>query len=151
MAKTKKPKYKVCEKCEHYQKSLRKAKRGGFFFKALVSLIVLHGMFCVTQSYMLAWRDHINVVEAVSTATIAQIIAPVIAYALSKTWENTLEKNKLKFSTPLSYLQENKASEDEAASCQQVNDGEEEVADENGLVFLDEFAKHDQEEVIGNG
>lgn len=156
MAKTKKPKYKVCEKCEHYQKSLRKAKRGGFFFKVLTAEVVLFGQGCVAMSYALAWRDHLNVVETLSVAIVSQIIAPVITYAVSKTVENIFEKNKTAFSTPLTALtvekepqtddlppyDENDATDDDTRSDEGVMNG--------GLEFLKEFEPAAEQEA-GNG
>lgn len=82
-------------------KKKQKRQRSGWFFKLLIFLVVLHGMGCVSMSYALAWRDHLNIVETVSSTIISQIIAPVIVYGATKTIENIFEKNKLAFSEPI--------------------------------------------------
>lgn len=98
------PFYSGCRKCNYYKfylASKRKRKIGGRFFKVLVSLVVLHGMICVSMSYALAWMEHTQVVEGVSSTIITEIVAPIIVYGFTKTIENVFEKNKLKFSEPI--------------------------------------------------
>ncbi len=98
------PSYRVCSKCTYYKnylKAKRKKKPGGRFFKWLVSLVVLHGMGCVSMSYVLAWMEHSQVVEGVSSTIITEIVAPIIVYGATKTIENIFEKNRLKFSEPI--------------------------------------------------
>ena len=98
------PSYKVCRECTYYKfylKTKRKKKAGGRFFKWLVSLVVLHGMGCVSMSYVLAWIERTQVVEGVSSTIITEIVAPVIVYGATKTIENIFEKNRLKFSEPI--------------------------------------------------
>ena len=98
------PLYRRCRKCSHYKfylASKRKRKIGGRFFKLLVSLVVLHGMICVSMSYALAWMEHTQVVEGVSSTIITEIVAPIVVYGFTKTIENVFEKNKLKFSEPI--------------------------------------------------
>ena len=98
------PSYRVCSKCTYYKnylKAKRKKKPGGRFFKWLVSLVVLHGMVCVSMSYILAWMEHSQVVEGVSSTIITEIVASIVVYGATKTIENIFEKNRLKFSEPI--------------------------------------------------
>lgn len=88
------------------QGNANKKKKKWNYLKGLVLLIEIHGMFCVTLSYLLAWQDKMNVVEGVSSTIVTEIIAPILIYGVSKTVENIFEKNKLSGSTPISYLQE---------------------------------------------
>lgn len=98
------PIYRKCRKCiyhKNYLKEKRRKKIGGRFFKWLVSLVVLHGMICVSMSYVLAWMEHTQVVEGVSSTIITEIVAPIVVYGATKTIENVFEKNRLKFSEPI--------------------------------------------------
>lgn len=61
----------------------------------------MHGIACVTVSYILAWKDKVNVNESLSSTIVTEIIAPLITYAISKTVENIFEHNHLKFSEPI--------------------------------------------------
>lgn len=74
------------------------------FFKGLILIVELHGLICVTFSYVLAWLDKINVVESLSSTIITEIVAPIIVYGATRLVENIFEKNQLSISTPLSYL-----------------------------------------------
>lgn len=99
------PLYRGCRTCSYYKKHLKvkgNKKAGGRFFKWLIGLVVLHGMICVSMSYVLAWMEHTQVVEGVSSTIITEIVAPIIVYGFTKTVENIFEKNRLKFSEPLS-------------------------------------------------
>lgn len=96
------PLYRECRECRYYKAYLmRKKKPGGRFFKWLVSLVVFHGMGCVSMSYVLAWTEHTQAVEGVSSTIITEIVAPIVVYGATKTIENVFEKNKLKFSEPI--------------------------------------------------
>ncbi len=98
------PMYRGCRKCSYYKfysESKNKKKAGGRFFKLMVSLVILHGMTCVSMSYVLAWMEHTQVVEGVSSTIITEIVAPIIVYGATKTIENIFEKNRLKFSEPI--------------------------------------------------
>lgn len=98
------PVYRGCMKCSYYKSYLllkNRKKPGGRFFKWLISLVVLHGMACVSMSYALAWMEHTQVVEGVSSTIITEIVAPIVVYGATKTIENIFEKNKLKFSEPI--------------------------------------------------
>ena len=86
------------------------------FPKLLVTLIVLHGLICVTASYVLAFLNYTEIVENLSITIIGEIVAPTVSYIISNVFTNIFEKNKLSFSTPLSYLsQENLDSDIENA------------------------------------
>ena len=67
-----------CRKCRYFKRVVKKKKAGGLFFKALVGLVVGHGMVCVSMSYALAWMEHTQVVEGVSSTIITEIVATVI-------------------------------------------------------------------------
>lgn len=96
---------KPCYKCsyfrEHMKLRAKKKKKSGFFFKLLIFMVVIHGMICVSMSYALAWMDHMQVVEGVSTTIVTEIIAPIIVYGFTKTVENIFQKNELSFSKPI--------------------------------------------------
>lgn len=88
-------------------------KKAGRFFKWLTGIVVSHGMICVSMSYILAWTEHTQVVEAVSTTIVTEIIAPIIVYGTTKTIENIFQKNRLSFSVPLEAENNEKTEESE--------------------------------------
>lgn len=94
-------KYGSCRQCEYYIAASKPNKGKGNFFKILVSVVVLHGMICVSMSYILAWLERTQVVEGVSSTIIAEMIAPIFVYGFTKTIENIFEKNRLAFSEPI--------------------------------------------------
>lgn len=67
-------------------------------------------MICVSMSYALAWQEHTQVVEGVSSTIITEIVAPVIVYGFTKTIENIFQKNELAFSRPVSLERETEKS-----------------------------------------
>lgn len=71
------------------------------YLKGLVFLIELHGITCVTISYVLAWQDKVSTNETLSSTIVTEIVAPLITYAISKTVENIFEHNHLRFSEPI--------------------------------------------------
>lgn len=71
------------------------------YLKGLVFLIELHGITCVTISYVLAWQDKVSTNESLSATIVTEIVAPLITYAISKTVENIFEHNHLRFSEPI--------------------------------------------------
>lgn len=83
------------------KKKRSRKKLAGLFWKVLIAVVVVHGMSCVTMSYILAFMYRDQVVETVSATIVTEIIAPVIAGLLSKTLENIFEKNELSFSKPI--------------------------------------------------
>lgn len=96
-------------RCKNYMKS----KKGGRFFKIMISAVIAHGMICVSMSYALAWWEHTQVVETVSSTIITEIVAPVIVYGFTKTVENIFQKNKLKFSSPIEHKENVEVEESE--------------------------------------
>lgn len=96
---------RYCRKCEFYKAASKQKPKnvGGNFFKLLVSAVVIHGMICVSMSYVLAWLEHTQVVESVSSTIITEIIAPIIVYGFTKTVENIFQKNELSFSKPINH------------------------------------------------
>ena len=87
------------------KKEIKKKPRIDTFPKAILVLIVLHGIICVTASYILAFMGYTNTVENLSITIIGEIMAPVITYIIGNCFTNVFEKNKLSFSTPLSRLE----------------------------------------------
>lgn len=83
--------------CKYYKD---RKKPQGLFFKWFVVAVELHGLLCVTMSYILAFMDHTSIAEQLSAAVISEIIAPVVVLGATKTVENIFEKNVLAFSTP---------------------------------------------------
>lgn len=111
------PKLGHCNKCSYYRKAdqyyklvSKQKKKGGAFFKILVFIVVGHGMGCVTMSYVLAWKDHMQVVEGLSSTIITEIVAPIIIYGFTKTVENIFQKNRLTFSNPIDESKKNEMS-----------------------------------------
>ncbi len=90
-----------CRKCRYRRTAFKRRKGRGNFFKVLVSAVILHGMICVSMSYALAWQEHSQVVEGVSSTIITEIVAPIIIYGFTKTIENIFQKNELAFSRPI--------------------------------------------------
>lgn len=114
------PKLEYCRKCSYYRKAAqyyklvsKQKKKGGAFFKRLVFIVVGHGMACVTMSYVLAWKDHMQVVEGLSSTIITEIVAPIIIYGFTKTIENIFQKNELAFSKPIKSKMSARAEESE--------------------------------------
>lgn len=98
--------FKSCLRCSYYKsvvrrKKIKRKRVSGFFFKALVSTVILHGMICVSMSYVLAWQEHTQIVEGVSSTIITEIVAPILIYGFTKTVENIFQKNRLAFSKPI--------------------------------------------------
>lgn len=75
------------------------------FPKLILVIVELHGMACVTASYILAFLNHMTVVENLSVTIVGQIVSPLIAYILGNVVSNALEKNQWTFSTPLSAIE----------------------------------------------
>lgn len=90
-----------CDYYKAYLKSKKKRNMTGRFFKWLVSIVIFHGMICVSMSYLLAWKEHTQVVESVSSTIITEIVAPIVVYGFTKTVENIFQKNRFKFSEPI--------------------------------------------------
>ena len=93
--------FRKCRKCRYHRTAFKNRKGRGNFFKVLVSIVILHGMICVSMSYALAWQEHSQVVEGVSSTIITEIVAPIVIYGFTKTVENIFQKNELAFSKPI--------------------------------------------------
>jgi len=83
----------------------KKKPRINSFLKLITFLCLVHGMLCVTASYVLAFLNH-TPVENLSMTIVTQIVAPLCVYTASNTIANIFEKNQLKISTPLSAIKE---------------------------------------------
>ncbi len=84
--------------------TIKKRPRVDTFTKLMVFIVVLHGLIMVTCSYVLAWFGK-DTVDQISITLITEIVAPVTLQIVSNLISNIFEKNKLKFSTPLSQLE----------------------------------------------
>ena len=71
----------------------RHKKFRAWFYKFVFFMIEFHGLAVVTISYWLAWNEKTNVLEDLSGTVIREIIAPFIAYTISRTVENIAENN----------------------------------------------------------
>lgn len=93
-------------------KFFKKNKGKGLFFKWFIAAVEIHGLLCVTMSYILAFMERTSIAEQLSSAVISEIIAPVVVLGATKTIENIFEKNVLAFSTPTSFWDEEEKTDD---------------------------------------
>jgi hypothetical protein len=63
------------------------------FMKILVLVIVLHGLGCVTASYVMAWHGVLEPLQSLSETIAREIVAPVVVYGITKTVENISKYN----------------------------------------------------------
>lgn len=63
------------------------------FMKVLVLIIVLHGLACVTASYIFAWHGIMEPLQSLSETIAREIVAPVVTYGATKTIENVSKYN----------------------------------------------------------
>lgn len=63
------------------------------FMKVIVAIIVLHGLICVTASYVFAWHGIMEPLSSLSETIMREIVAPVVTYGLTKTVENVSKYN----------------------------------------------------------
>ena len=75
------------------------------FPKFILLIVELHAMACITASYVLAFINHVSIVENLSITIVGQIVAPLVAYITGSVVSNIFEKNQLTFSTPLSAIE----------------------------------------------
>ena len=75
------------------------------FPKFILLIVELHAMACITASYVLAFINHVSIVENLSITIVGQIVAPLVAYITGSVISNIFEKNQLTFSTPLSAIE----------------------------------------------
>lgn len=71
------------------------------FIKIITLVVVIHGLLCITTSYILAWLGKADVLETLSGILASEIVAPIVTYGVTKTIENIFEKNKTSWSEPL--------------------------------------------------
>ncbi len=86
-------KRRVMELALKEKKIKRKAPLFDGFMKVLVMVIVIHGLGCVTASYVLAFRGCEKALETLSETLVHEIMGPVIAYGITKTIENVSKYN----------------------------------------------------------
>lgn len=65
------------------------------FMKVLTLIIVIHGLFMITWTYVLASLGSTEIVEELSQTIVAEIIAPTVIYGLTKTVENVFKYNEI--------------------------------------------------------
>lgn len=82
------------------KKTTKKRVKVDTFCKAIVVIVILHGVLLSTASYVLSYLGRDTVYE-VSTVIITEILAPVVTYLITNMIANIFEKNKLSFSIPL--------------------------------------------------
>lgn len=81
-------------------RSLSKVKVRGFFWKFMLLLIELFGMYHIHLSYKLS-EQGFDTCSDISSQIILYMVAPFITCIISKTVENVFEHNKLSFSEPI--------------------------------------------------
>lgn len=65
------------------------------FLKWIVICIELHGISCITCSYIMAFMGKADVLENLSSTIVGEIVAPMLTYGITKTIENIFEKNNI--------------------------------------------------------
>lgn len=63
------------------------------FMKILVFIVVVHGLVCISLSYVLAFMGYAEVVESLSSTMVSEVVAPVTIYGITKTIENVSKYN----------------------------------------------------------
>lgn len=63
--------------------------------KILTWVVVIHGLLCVTCSYIMAWAGISDTLETLSGTLVSEVIAPITIYGITKTIENIFEKNDI--------------------------------------------------------
>lgn len=61
--------------------------------KLLISVIIIHGMLCITTSYVLTFMGYESALESLSSTMASEIVAPVVTYGVTKLFENALKYN----------------------------------------------------------
>ena len=63
------------------------------FMKLLVTIVVVHGLMCITASYVMAFMGYADALENLSSTMASQIVAPVVTYGVTKMVENVSKYN----------------------------------------------------------
>lgn len=63
------------------------------FMKFIVCLVILHGIVCITLSYILAFMGRDAIAESLSSTVVTEIVAPVIVYGIKALFENISKYN----------------------------------------------------------
>lgn len=69
--------------------------------KILTYVVVIHGLICITTSYVLAWCGMADTLENLSSVLASEVVAPITVYGVTKTIENIFQKNITTFTKPL--------------------------------------------------
>lgn len=94
------------EKRQAFKEKIKNIRGKGF--KTLCWVIEIHGILCITTSYVLAFLDKMNPLETLSATITTEIVAPIVVLGFTRMIENIFEHNQLAFSTPLDYLENRK-------------------------------------------
>lgn len=73
------------------------------YIKVLTTIVVVHGLLCITTSYIMAWCGIADVLENLSSVLASEVVAPIVVYGFTKTIENIFEKNITSISKPIDY------------------------------------------------
>lgn len=92
----------VCINIHQHKNRKRKKKKVTLdtYAKIITTVVISHGLTCITMSYILAWFGMDPVVD-VSSTLVSEIVAPIVIYLFTNMVMNIFEKNKLSFSVPL--------------------------------------------------
>lgn len=74
--------------------------------KLLTYIVVVHGLLCITSSYIMAWCGICDTLSSLSEVLAKEVVAPITIYGITKTLENIFEKNMTSFHKPLDTKEE---------------------------------------------
>ncbi len=63
------------------------------YMKLLITCVIIHGMICITASYVLTFLGHDYALESLSQTMASEIVAPVVTYGFTKLIENVFKYN----------------------------------------------------------
>lgn len=63
------------------------------YMKVITTVIIFHGLICITASYVLGFLGYANALEGLSSTMASEIIAPMVTYGATKTIENVSKYN----------------------------------------------------------
>ena len=82
------------ERCKNQKAEEKKRiKMFDSFMKIITFTVIIHGLFMVTFSYILAFMDKMQIAESLSQTVVTEIIGPFAVYGITKTIENISKYN----------------------------------------------------------